>query len=53
MYIYDQSSFDSVLVKHFENKTLFQYLLHGDDMQLDNFKIDVMANFSPFDVHVQ
>ena len=44
-------SFDSVLVKHFENKTLFQYLLHGDDMQLDNFKVDVMANFSAFDVH--
>ena len=43
-------SFDHVLIKHFANRTLFHYLLNGDNKELDEFKIDVRINYSAFDV---
>ena len=44
-------SFHHVLIKHFANRTLFHYLLNGDDKELDNFKVDVRINFSAFDIY--
>ena len=44
-------SFTDVLIKHFANRTLFHYLLNGDDKELDNFKVDVRVNFAAFDVY--
>lgn len=44
-------SFFSVLVKHFANGTLFNYLLNGDPKELDNFNVDVTLNFPAFDIY--
>ena len=44
-------SFRSALIKNFGDRTLFHYLLNGDDKELDNFKVDVRINFSAFDIY--
>ena len=44
-------SFRSALIKNFGDRTLFHYLLNGDDKELDNLKIDVRINFSAFDIY--
>ena len=48
---HNRSSFETVLHHHFNSTTLFDYLLCGDDKQLDSLKIDFMLNFPSFDMH--
>ena len=41
-------SFTAVLTKHFVNMTLSDYLIRGDDKELDLLKYDVRSNASSF-----
>lgn len=42
-------SFTAVLIKNFTTTSLSDYLINGDDKELDNLKYDVRSNFSSFD----
>ena len=44
-------AFHTILLKHFGNTTLLDFLSNGDSKQLDNFSADVMLNFLSFDIY--